>query len=75
MDSFSGIILFFSISKNLCHSPYSMVKVFAIYLHVKQHRFFYITYLRVLLKIPKSRLATEVKAEFTDVNEHFTDGA
>jgi hypothetical protein len=30
---------------------------------------------RVLLKIPKSRLATETKVEFTDVNELFVEGA
>jgi hypothetical protein len=30
---------------------------------------------RGLLKTPKSRLATEAKAEFTKVNEHFADGA
>jgi hypothetical protein len=30
---------------------------------------------RELLKTPKSRLATEAKAEFTKVNEHFTDKA
>jgi len=28
-----------------------------------------------LLKIQKSRLATEAKAEFTDVNEHFAEEA
>ena len=27
------------------------------------------------LKIQKSRLATEAKAEFTDVNEHFAEEA
>jgi len=26
-----------------------------------------------LLKVQKSRLATEAKAEFTEVNEHFAD--
>jgi hypothetical protein len=29
---------------------------------------------RESLKTPKSRLATEAKAEFTKVNEHFADG-
>jgi hypothetical protein len=31
--------------------------------------------IREILKTPKSMLATEVKAEFTKVNEHFADGA
>jgi hypothetical protein len=31
--------------------------------------------IRVLLKTQKSRLATEAKAEFTVVNEHFAEGA
>jgi hypothetical protein len=31
--------------------------------------------IRAPLKTPKSRLATEEKAEFTKVNEHFADGA
>ena len=31
--------------------------------------------LREPLKTPKSRLATEAKAEFTKVNEHFAEGA
>jgi hypothetical protein len=30
---------------------------------------------RAPIKTPKSRLATEAKAEFTKVNEHFADGA
>jgi hypothetical protein len=30
---------------------------------------------RAPLKTPKSRLATEAKAEFTKANEHFADGA
>jgi hypothetical protein len=34
-----------------------------------------IIYKRESLKTPKSRLATEAKAEFTKVNEHFADGA
>jgi phosphoribosyl-ATP pyrophosphohydrolase len=43
-------------------------------LHAKQR---YIGALdgRVPLKTPKSRLATEAKAEFTKVNEHFAKGA
>jgi len=30
---------------------------------------------RALLKTQKSRLATEAKAEFTEVNEHFAEEA
>jgi hypothetical protein len=30
--------------------------------------------LRALLKTPKSRLATESKTEFAEVNERFTEG-
>ena len=35
----------------------------------------YTSLLRETLKTPKSRLATEAKAEFTEVNEHFAEGA
>ena len=31
--------------------------------------------MRVYLKTPKSRLAAETKAAFTEVSEHFAEGA
>ena len=34
-----------------------------------------LNYYRALQKTQKSRLATEVKAEFTEVNEHFAEEA
>ena len=34
-----------------------------------------VIYIKELLKTHNSRLATEAKAEFTNVNEHFVEGA
>ena len=42
---------------------------------VKQHKKSFSCNFRKPLKTPKSRLAAEAKAEFTNVNEPFAEGA